>query len=148
MHSHLDCNYPFNFFYVTVLFVMNILPGYYRNWPRVGLLVSPDLTGRASPWCWFPVAGFRLGFFRYVRNVFRKSFSCCRHLFTCILRCLYFACTQILLREGETIFFINSIVEVQGNIYEMIPGRIHEIDFIVVIKAVRNHHKRLIPSYG
>ena len=49
MHSHLDCNYPFNFFYVTVLFVMNILPGYYRNWPRVGLLVSPDLTGRASP---------------------------------------------------------------------------------------------------
>ena len=63
MHSHLDCNYPFNFFYVTVLFVMNILPGYYRNWPRVGLLVSSDLTGRASPMlisrCWFSTYVFR-----------------------------------------------------------------------------------------
>ena len=75
MHSHFNCNYPFNFFYVTVLFVMNILPGYYRNWPRVGLLVSPDLTGRASPWCWFPVAGFRLKFFRYVRNFFEIYFA-------------------------------------------------------------------------
>ena len=120
MHSHLDCNYPFNFFYVTVLFVMNILPGYYRNWPRVGLLVSPDLTGRASPWCWFPVAGFRLTFFAMSEN-FSKFFSRCRYLFTYILRCLYFAVYTNFTTRSRSEFFLSTIsYKLKKNISEMV----------------------------
>ena len=85
----------------------------------------------------FPLLVFDLGFFA-ISDIFSKIFF--------LLRCLYFTCTQIPQLEGETSFFLSA--EVQGNISEMIPGRIREIDFIVVIKAVSNYLKCLIPSYG
>ena len=121
MHSHLDCNYPFNFFYVTVLFVMNILPGYYRNWPRVGLLVSPDLTGRASPWCWFPVAGFRLTFFAMSEIFFEIFFRAAATYLHIYSGASTLRCTRISLREAEANLFLWTIsYKLKKNISEMV----------------------------
>ena len=58
----------------------------------------------------FPLLVFDLNFFA-MSEIFSKFISRCRHLFTYILRCLYFAVyTNFTTRRRSELFFINNII--------------------------------------